>query len=521
MVLRDYQKEAVKQIVSFYNSDYKIVALTMPLHSGIRLTSLAILERIASPTTRVVFVSERLRETYELQRICESAHFHVDGITASQALSNLKLLREDDPLVRADIIVFSEINFDRSRRPLLNLQANQKALYIGHTLPGIFAQTGACYSVPFEEVYPYLGRNVLKATPANDLYDLPADEQKDRLIQSQKEELQRITEALKKCQAEREADQRAIQILRKEKMAYQQVLANVGFRPESLKELNDRIVSFYQEDETQSSFPCEDRASYFEQQLSELIKQFVHDQKILKPNIVKTYQQRCLDFLGEDIFQKRFCESTRSDLVTALFTYESMVDSDAKDYLDYAGVCLLLSRSLEREVLTVVRNQYLAYLLARHPFDFLQTIDLPKALLDNRGKNGEKLQDWFERKCTLGSVSHLIGYSEEPKASILVSDFDRFKSFAKSNLYPSASEADIEVYLRSIVLDTSQVAKDYRNESAHVGYFDVDKAKECFDFILEVEKIMVRIFRPMAIPKEDFHDRTFASFFPQLSKTTK
>ena len=79
--------------------------------------------------------------------------------------------------------------------------------------------------------------------------------------------------------------------------------------------------------------------------------------------------------------------------------------------------------------------------------------------------------------------------SEDEKQTVT----DEIMDFCRTKLMVGKDDAYIEDALEQIADGIEMIRKDYRNPSAHTNQLQKVNARECFDLVLDVEKLLKTI----------------------------
>ena len=221
---------------------------------------------------------------------------------------------------------------------------------------------------------------------------------------------------------------------------------------------------------------------------------------LLSQNDIQHYKAGLIDDLTESVWNK-LDKTSQDSLITAKYTYEIMNRNPEKDTFDYSGVCLHVTKALEVECAKRFLVMYKAYLKQiRYPIS-----DWPYAL---RQKDPESRyyteNEKPDTEFMLGDVPSLVGLRRERDADGQISyteykqkPRELFHNYAKSVLFDYADyRVDIEIVKDCRFID--KVRLDYRNPAAHRDRLSLTSAKECLDYVIEVEhklKDMLSVMR--------------------------
>ena len=127
--------------------------------------------------------------------------------------------------------------------------------------------------------------------------------------------------------------------------------------------------------------------SKFETEVSDIVNKIT--QKSISTQTKEYYESILKAYLKEDVWSKKLCEISRNNLITARMNYDAMMQMKDKEILDFSGVCLLLTKTLDIELSRRFYTNYVSWLMEKYPLS--ENIHKwPKVLL-----NKEKLYKFF------------------------------------------------------------------------------------------------------------------------------
>ena len=201
------------------------------------------------------------------------------------------------------------------------------------------------------------------------------------------------------------------------------------------------------------------------------------------------------DYLEEETYLKyifksswdKLSEKSKSFLITARVMFKNLNKSNVE--VDYSGVCILLSKSVEVELKRRLYNNFQDYLQEHYRDDYSQwhTVMVESV-------NGVKTP-LRESRFTLGTIPYLLGlikikgldeYHLNQNKSLL-------SEFGSNELTVSTDE--IESSFRDIAKHIKHITDTYRNPAAHTNILSRSMAQECFDEIVDIQRILVLILR--------------------------
>ena len=196
-------------------------------------------------------------------------------------------------------------------------------------------------------------------------------------------------------------------------------------------------------------------------------------------------QKRLQESLSETVWQ-RLDESSKEFLTTAKITYSNY--GRISGAVDYSGVCLLVTKAIEVEMNNRFCRDYLAFLKEKYPGKSNHS-KYPYVMRNKYGKP-IKTKDF-----TLGSVVYVLGVRFDDALSQDERDIitDEIMDFCRTKIMVGKDDSYIEDALEQIADGIETIRKDYRNPSAHTNQLQKVNAKECFDLVLDVEKLLKNI----------------------------
>ena len=199
-------------------------------------------------------------------------------------------------------------------------------------------------------------------------------------------------------------------------------------------------------------------------------------------NTYDSEKAKVIDSLGEDAWNK-LDPSSQIFLVTAKVTYNSLLG--LKDVIDYSGVCLLVTKAVEVEMNNRFCRDYLMYLREKYPGKENYSV-YPTPLLNEFGKPIRN------KDFTLGNVAHVLCYIIKPGLSDeqIRNNENRLIEFVSEHLMKGKDEPIIKNNMETIAEAVESIRKDYRNPSAHTNSLQQINAKQCFDLVIDVEKLL-------------------------------
>ena len=199
--------------------------------------------------------------------------------------------------------------------------------------------------------------------------------------------------------------------------------------------------------------------------------------------ILEQEKLKLISSMGKSAWNK-LDRVSQTFLVSAKVMYNHLITLD--DIIDYSGVCVLVTKALEVELSKRFYSNFIRYLDLKYLKDYTQ---YPTSLLD---QGGEPLS--FE-KYTMGSIAFTLCFFENQhdSRSQKVNNKSKLLEYAKECIFSSYSQSQIETMLYDYAKSINTIRYKYRNPSAHTNEIKKIHAEECFNLVLDVEKLLKRM----------------------------
>ena len=187
--------------------------------------------------------------------------------------------------------------------------------------------------------------------------------------------------------------------------------------------------------------------------------------------------------LGENAWNK-LSDKSKTFLITSKVMYNEMLMVD--DIIDYSGVCIPVTKALEEELFKRFFTDFIEYLNEKYGNDYSKY----HSTLIHTNKLGEE-SILFEESFSMGKIAYILCLKGHPKQKeknkkILI-------DYCKENIFSNKTEEETNTLLYNYARDIEIIRKDYRNPSAHRQKIKQINAKECFDLVLDVEKLLKKM----------------------------
>ena len=164
--------------------------------------------------------------------------------------------------------------------------------------------------------------------------------------------------------------------------------------------------------------------------------------------------------------------------------------------IDYSVVCLLVTKALELELSNRFCKEFILYLKNKYPGKENYKV-FPTVLLDRFGK------PISSSRFTLGSVAHLFCYYPIDKTKIkdycvensiseeqFKNNKEKLYEFCINFLFLNKDKKYIANIIKDFAEDIEEVKTKYRNKAAHTNELRKIDAEECFEFVVDIEKLL-------------------------------
>ena len=189
----------------------------------------------------------------------------------------------------------------------------------------------------------------------------------------------------------------------------------------------------------------------------------------------------------QDKFQyswNKLSDKSKTFLITSKLMYNKLLTFD--DTIDYSGICILITKALEIEIFNRFFTNFLSYLDSKYKKDYSI---YPTPLLF-QGK-----KPLFPESFTMGSIAFVLCYKKDRYATNEQNKNNKAKLMEYCNvaIFSKYEDEEIESMLTDYASSIEKIRKDYRNPSAHRNQIKRVDAKDCFDLVIDVEKLLKKM----------------------------
>ena len=199
--------------------------------------------------------------------------------------------------------------------------------------------------------------------------------------------------------------------------------------------------------------------------------------------VLEVERRKLIASLGENAWNK-LDEASKTFLISSKVMYNHLILID--DQTDYSGVCVLVTKALEVEMSKRFYSKFLSYLDEIYEKDYSQ---YHTALLF------QGLKPLKPEKFTMGSIAYAMCYLEDKynSESQKKRNKKRLMEYSKERLFYEKQEKDINVMLNEYAEAIESIRVKYRNPSAHTDELHKVDAENCFNLVIDVEKLLKKM----------------------------
>ena len=258
------------------------------------------------------------------------------------------------------------------------------------------------------------------------------------------------------------------------------LVLSIGMQPDDLEEGLNRVKNlkriYVSRIEAEGDIKIKEKIiSELENKISDLSVTLT--QRVLTEQNTRSYETIIANMLSKPVWNK-LSNRSREYLISARMTYDALVQMNYES-VDYSGVCLQITKTLDEELASRFYKDYKLYLEKKYP------ISTSLSRWPNAMKNRDGMKPLDENEFTLGTICFVLGVKGN---GVVVNNysFREAVNYAMDNLYEQGlSRKEIEQKLKNIAVYTDKVRREYRNPSAHRSAITYVTATECMDYLIE------------------------------------
>ena len=259
-----------------------------------------------------------------------------------------------------------------------------------------------------------------------------------------------------------------------------------------LKDLNKNISNYQEEVQKSLENPLSDEEidKIMNKFTNRCVKQIIN--YIKNYNLTNEYKlvekELINSSLGKPAWNKLSSQS-KNFLISSKFTYRHLFMLD--DVIDYSGVCLLVTKALELELCKRFFRGFMKYLKNEYGDDYTK---YHTSLLGFDPKNKKQFR-LKNNRCDLGRITYILGYNKDDSLPLEKQKNNTLKliEYSKKKFFRDLTDEEIEKSLNYYGSLVDDIRIKYRNPAAHTNELKQLDAEECFNLILDVEKVLKKM----------------------------
>lgn len=184
--------------------------------------------------------------------------------------------------------------------------------------------------------------------------------------------------------------------------------------------------------------------------------------------------------IGEEGW-KKLRNKSKTFLITSKVMYNHLITME--DIIDYSGICVLVTKALEVEIQKRFFSDFLDYLYENYGTNYKM---YHTALLYR------KMEPLKSEKFTMGNIAFVMCHIENRYDDESEKDNNkaRLMEYCKECIFSKYDKKEIKKLLNKYASSIEEIRKKYRNPSAHTNKIKRIDAEECFNLVLDIEKLL-------------------------------
>lgn len=258
----------------------------------------------------------------------------------------------------------------------------------------------------------------------------------------------------------------------------------------TLTEIKQQLVNLsIQINGYQSMIEKQIKTAISEDEIDRIIKGFADECAeifVEQTNNIKDEQEyakektKLILLFGDDAWNK-LSEESKTFLISSKIMYSNFITIN--EIIDYSGICILITKALEVEMYNRFFKNFIKYLDKNYNENYSE---YPTALLY---KNKTPI---FYDKFTMGNIPFVLQPYKNRYDTVKQKENNKRKliEYCKSCIFSNYSDNEIENLLNQYANSIEEIRIKYRNPSAHRNEIKRIDAKNCFDLLIDVEKLL-------------------------------
>lgn len=307
---------------------------------------------------------------------------------------------------------------------------------------------------------------------------------KEEIYHKQIEELKKQNnEILKKLDGQRNRLEKYFDIMIESNERGKRIESKIDDLHSKIDAISNQIktIQSFTERQIKSAQSAEEIERIIETYINECIDNIMrYSQNFTENQNYEIEKKKLIYSIGENGWNK-LCEKSKTFLITSKVMYNHLITMN--DIVDYSGICVLVTKALEVEMHRRFFMNFLDYLDGKYRKDYKK---YHTALLYKYKK------PLLSEKFTMGNIAFVMCYLENrhDKQEQKMNNKLRLMEYCKECVFSSYTHDEIEELLTKYASSIEEIREKYRNPSAHTNEIQRTDAEECFNLILDVERLL-------------------------------
>lgn len=254
-----------------------------------------------------------------------------------------------------------------------------------------------------------------------------------------------------------------------------QEIKNISLQINSFQSLTEKQIRYAETEDEKNRL-----IAAFADECAERIVNQTNDSNL--DNLHAEEKSKLIESLGDEAWNK-LSENSKTFLISSKLMFHNL--KDITEIIDYSGVCILVTKALEVEMHKRFFEEYLDYLFNKFRNNFSK---YPTGLLHNR-------KPMRPEKFNLGSLAYILclRFGKYDKNEDRLRNKQILIEYCKDRLFKESEKNMIEEKIEEYAKAIEKIREKFRNPSAHTNKIQKIDAEECFNIVLDVEKLLKKM----------------------------
>lgn len=230
--------------------------------------------------------------------------------------------------------------------------------------------------------------------------------------------------------------------------------------------------------------------------------------RLINPDFTNCYysfeMEKLISIFGNVAWNK-LDEKSKKCLTTGRIIYNKLIEM-SEDF-DYSSVCSAVSKALEIELQNRFFNAFKKFMKKKYGND----LSVYPTVFINEYENHKKS---IKNKICLGTYAHLFCYFTEvnkyypDEKTMTIQDYceknriseqqyennkNKLLEYCREQIFLNKTDEEIKKILIEYAYGIEKVREKYRNPAAHTEILPQQTAKNCLDFVINVERLLIKM----------------------------